>query len=367
MKPKSFILALFIITLFQGGCASPPNNSLILTPLRPDPLTPTQQSSAYPTAVVSDNIPLKQYSHSTSRFSINYPDNWQFFERADGVVFIEPGNHAGYSVFFSDVGESYPPEKISQYLATFLANNFVDSASKFSAYYTKPETDGSMVVRFTSIDPKLGKAISEVQVFQRDTIVFILLINTAEEQWTISRSKLKQLVNSFKPLDTKPAVKATATPIPIEWILIGPTSNQFGFFYPNNWKILAKDESLVSVAMADQDIIFTAKSYVAPQSIDDPNAARKAAETYLETVKKQYGNMQNRPPTEFPLDKMSGTTIDFLYKNEVGIDMAGSVITAVSNGKIYQLVFTAPAILFKESLNWFNPMYKSFKVLDEEN
>jgi hypothetical protein len=46
--------------------------------------------------------------------------------------------------------------------------------------------------------------------------------------------------------------------------------------------------------------------------------------------------------------------------------MAGSLITAVSEGQLYRITFLAPAEMYEGALQWFNPMYKSFTILPAE-
>ena len=73
-----------------------------------------------------------------------------------------------------------------------------------------------------------------------------------------------------------------------------------------------------------------------------------------------------QPVADFPLDTLTGLTIDFLYTTEEGVEMAGSIIAATSEDKLYRIIFTAPAELYEFTLQWFNPMYKSFKILPAE-
>ncbi len=363
------IVVAFILT----GCGGVTANQPVFTPVQPDPTsTPTIPSAgsvpvSTPTSVVSDQVTTSNYTHSTNRFSINYPENWQFFERSDGVVFIEPGDQAGYSLVFNDVGEEYSEEELNRYLVTFVAQNFVDEKSGFSPISQEQRADGSIIAQFASIDPHLGPAINEVRVWQQDTIVFLLFISATEEQWHISHHKLQNLADTFVSLDTSPIVESPPTDEPPVWLLIGPTKNQFGFFYPSDWEILQQDETLVVVAMPDHDITFEGSVYDWPEAKDNPvGAAEQAALAYLETLSKEHRNVQNQPLTEFPLDTATGATIDFLYTTKEGTDMAGSVITAASKGKIYQMVFTSPAAIYESALQWFNPMYKSFKILSPE-
>lgn len=364
--------ALLTIIFVSTGCGGAPSSVRSgFTPIRPDPTsTPAAVSTgsapaSLPTSVVSDQVTLSHYN--TNRFSIDYPENWQPFERPDGVVFIEPGDRAGYSVVFNDVDQVYSAEELNQYLVTFVAKNFVKDGSGFSAISQETKADGSIVAQFASIDPNLGPAINEVRLWQHDTIVFVLLISATEEQWQISQQKLQSLADTFTPLDTSPIVVASPTPALPVWLLIGPTGNEFGFLYPSDWKILRREERLVAVAMPEADVTFESSVSDWPKATADPTeAAQAAALTYLETLSDDYENIRHQPLTEFPLDTVSGATIDFLYTTKEGTEMAGSVITAASRGKLYRVVFTSPAKYYQGLLQWFNPMYKSFKILSPE-
>ena len=367
--PLTLIAALFV--LLGCGNSTTPNRSDFV-PIRPDPAKTPIDASAHkpplntPPSDVSNPASLNNYTHFTNRFSINYPHNWQFFERPDGVVFVKPDNQAGYSLFFYDVGQSYSTQELNQYLATFVAENFVKKGTEFTAINQEQKTDGSVVAQFSSLDPTLGPAINEVQVQQHDTIVFISLISANEKQWTVSYNTLRDLTDSFTPLDTTPLVDTPATGEPPVWVLIGSTSNTFGFLFPSNWEILHQDETSVSVAIPDSQIIFTASSFDWPETDNNSEAAQEAALAYLETISKKSKEIQSQPLTEFPLDTLSGATIDFLYTTEDDIQMASSVITAANHGKMYQIIFTSPAELYGGALQWFNPMYKSFKILSPE-
>lgn len=285
-------------------------------------------------------------------------------ERPDGVVFLDPGDQAGYSVFFAEVGQKYTEEQLKQYLATFVAKNFAQKESQFSPMSQEKLADNLIVAQFASTDPKLGQAISEVRVLQKETFVFVVYINTTKEQWQLSQEQFHRLAESLAVLDTKPAAATTPTEEPPQWLLIGPTENAFGFYYPSNWQIVRQDESSVSVMMPQTDMVFEAKVSKWTGAEEGAEAAKKAAEQYVETLKKNYQNVQSRSPEKFPLDQISdGATIDYLYTGAEGKSVAGSVITGVSQGKLYQVVFSSSAELNQIALNWFNPMYKSFKIL----
>lgn len=364
---RLFFLALVVslAVMLLGGCGSPAPRA-IFTPIRPDP-TATPTAPGRPTSVVPGQAARANYTHPTGRFSIAYPESWQPYEQPDGVVFIDPGSHAGYSVTFTEVEETYSDEELNQYLVSFVASNFAGAGTNFKAISQEQKADGVVVAQFSSRDPFLGQAISEVRVQQKDNVIFFLLINAVEEQWDISRQELQRLLDTFVPQGAGPAAAATPTEELPAWTLIGPTSNRFGFLYSDAWDILNQDETSVAVGMAGNEVTFEAKVVDLPGIGEDaPTAARQAALTYVDNLAGEYENVQSLPPQEFPLDTLTGSTIDFLYTNHAGIDMAGSVITAVQAGELYQIVFLSPAETYQAALEWFNPMYKSFRILPQD-
>lgn len=367
-----FLLEFFILIGLIGCGGKTPIGQTGFIPISPDPTSTPNLHGASGTpggssnSVVPEQIAITTYTHPDNRFSIDYPANWQIFERPDGVVFVDPDDQAGYSVVFNDAAQSYSEEELNQYLVTFVANNFVDEESGFSALSQETRGDGSVVAQFSSMDPNLGPAINEIRVAQHDTLVFVVMISTTEEQWQISRAKLQGLANSFSPLDTSPIVGAVPRTEPI-WVLIGSTHNQFGFLYPSDWIILQQDDAIVRVKMEDYDIIFEGSVTDGPFEKDDlQSAAEEAAQAFVDGLSEKYKDVQSRSIAEFPLGQVNGVTIDFLYTTEDGTTMAGSVIAAASDDKIFRTVFTAPAPLYKTALQWFNPMYKSFKILPSD-
>lgn len=310
---------------------------------------------------------MSSFTHSSGRFSISYPDNWQFFERPDGVVFIDPGDHAGYGVFFSDAGQVYSEQELNQYLVTFVAKNFVDKDAGFKPISQETMADGSVVAQFSSKDPNLGQATNEIRVLQQDTSVFVLYFSATETQWQVSENQLHRLADTFTILDTSPITVTPPAAEQPEWALIGPTTPTFGFLYPSNWEILRQDETSVTVGMPETDLVFEASVTDLPTTQDQAEAAEKAAQNYIDTLNKDYKDVQNRPPEKFQLDQVTnGATIDFIYTAADGDGKAGSIITAASDGKLYQVVFSSSAGAYEAALQWFNPMYKSFKILPAE-
>ncbi len=375
--PRSLAGGRFFIVFLLGaiaimalaGCGGPaPASRPTFVPIRPDPTaTPTLASSqpaGVATSVVSDAVDSSRYTHPSQRFSINYPDNWQFFEQDDGVVFIDPGNQAGYSVTFNDADQVYSDQELKQYLVSFVAKNFAREGSDFTALGEENKANGVKVARFSSRDSKLGQQITEVRMQQQDTILFVLLINATPEQWKISHQKLQALADTFTPLDTQPAVEAEPTEELPVWVLIGPTTSAFGFFYPSDWEILRQDENSVAVGMPETDLIFEARVVEVDEKTGED--AEEVALAYLKELSEEYKNVQNVPPQEFPLDTMTGATVDFLYQTPDGTNKAGSIITAIQDGKVYQVTFSSSAGVYQGALQWFNPMYKSFKVLPVE-
>ncbi len=333
----------------------------------PAPATsPTVTPYLTPTSVLPDQIILSKYTHPDNRFSADYPDNWQLFEQPDGMILLDPNGHVGYSVVFTDVGQIYSPEELNQYLVTFVAQNFAGEGSNFQAISQETISDDLVVARFASIDPDLGPAISEVRIFRKDTIIFVVYFSTIEEQWETSHRKLQKLADGFTPLDTSVIAEPSPTPEPPIWTLIGPESKTFGFLYADNWEVLEMEQNLVSVGLSEPPMIFTASKSTWPQAKTDPAASKKAALAHLETLLEEFETIQNLPPADFPLHTATGTTIDFVYTTGEGLDMAGSVITAVNDGNMHKVVFTAPAEFYDAALQWFNPMYKSFKFLEPE-
>jgi hypothetical protein len=224
--------------------------------------------------------------------------------------------------------------------------------------------DESVVAQFAARDPYLGLAINEIRVKQVETIIFISLVSASEAQWAVSETALQKLADTFTPLDTS-SLKTTSEPSeePV-WELTGPASNTFGFIVPSDWETLYRDDSTVTVGLPAEAIRFEATTFAWDGVKPAPAAAQAAALAYLADNAAQYQNLESLAPTEFPLDSSTGATIDFLFTAEDETPMAGSVITAAHEGNLYRLVFTAPAQFYEGALQWFNPMYQSFRFLN---
>ncbi|NJN94622.1 MAG: hypothetical protein HC875_11255 [Anaerolineales bacterium] len=196
----------------------------------------------------------------------------------------------------------------------------------------------------------------------------MLYLSATETQWQISQDGLHHLAETFTILDTTPATTTPPTDEPPEWVLAGPLNSTFGFFYPDDWEILRQDETSVAVGMPETDLVFEASIAAAPTAKDNAEAAQKAAQKYADQLQKDYQQVQTLPAEKFQLDQMTdGATLDFLYTAADGTTKAGSIITAVSEDKLYQVIFSSSAEYYQGALQWFNPMYKSFKILPIED
>lgn len=306
------------------------------------------------------------YTHATQRFSIAHPATWPPFEQPAGVIFIEPNNQAGYSLFFREVGETYEVAQLKQYLVSFISQNFATTEAGFSILSQTESDDGLVKAQFVAPDPLLGEALNEIRVWQVDTMVFVLLLSATQAQWQLSEEKFQALADTFTPLDTgSQEEQRDEEPV---WVLIGPKSHQFSFFSPSDWDIIRQDEEAIVVMMPDTDLRFevSVSTWDGPES--PQKAAEKAALAYLETLSETYREVEHVTLAEFPLAERTatGATIDFLYTTEEGVRTAGSVITAAEEGHLYQIVFTAPAEYYAWALQWFNPMYQNFKMLSPQ-
>jgi hypothetical protein len=362
-----YVIAAILLLQACGNSAEPgPRVNVVTASPTPTATTAAPAPDRTPTSVVS-SASLQSYTHTSNRFRLGYPATWKLVERPDGVILLEPTAKAGYSVVFSDVGKTFDAQELNQYLLTFVAQNFAGEGSNFQPIHQEQAADGTVTVEFGWSDPHLGPTISQLRLFQKDTIVFILHISTAKEQWQVSRKELERLSDTFTPLDTHPEPTVQPPEPPPSWALIGPESKEFGFFYASDWEVLEQSHNSVSVTLSSLGLTFTASNFSWPRVMEDTKAAEKAALAHLEMLRDSYDDVQHLPPGEFPLDTATGSTIDFIYTAGDGTSTAGSVITAAHKGKMHKIVFTAPAEVYDAALQWFNPMYKSFKFLSPDD
>lgn len=365
MKPIKYLWLIVIVAI--TGCGTPTGSNF--APARPDPtatVTSENGVAVTPTSVIGDGMAIITYVHPSNRFQIDYPANWHTVARPDGVVFLDPGDGAGYSINFVDVGETYATTALNQYLVTFVGENYGNFPG-FRLIVQEQQPDGSVSAQFFSEDPTLGRAINEIRVRQVDTIVFITLVTVTEAQWEISRDRLLGLIStSFQPLDTAPPPTPTAEP-PV-WTLIGSTDQRFAFLYSDEWDVASQnDTSVVIIPPEDPQIIFEASHRLWSPPRDDAIAEAIAViENFLLALESQYTNVQRRPVEEFPLDTATGVTVDYLYDTAAGETIAGSMVVVAQGDRVYQVRFQAPAEFYQGALQWFNPMLQSFKILNPD-
>jgi hypothetical protein len=330
----------------------------------PSPV-PTATVTALPTETPIPPLNLSDtvtFTHTNRLFAINHPNDWQIVEQDNGVVVLSPANRMGLTVVFTNAGESYSSAELEQYLLGFIAQNFDQAGADFEALGLEQRADGSIVADFSAQDPEFERMVNQVKVIQQDGVIFLVYASAPETVWQAYSESLQALVNSLAPLETTGLQERT--PEPPVWTLIGPDNREFGFLVSDDWQIINRDQSQVSVQAPTGNMGFTASNFTWPDATADPRAAAEdAVLAHLAELTRIYTDVQHLPPTEFPLDTTTGATIDFVYLDENGETIAGSVITGVGNGKMHKIEFTAPTDFYDTALEWFNPMYRSFKFL----
>lgn len=355
---KCFVLLIFLAAVV--ACTGTPPSAATASLSSPVPTTTAIASSTEVPAASLNLSETVTFTHSSQLFAINRPSDWQIVEQDNGVVALSPVNRAGLTVIFTNNGESYTSTQLEQYLLGFIAQNFDQDGADFKALSLEQRADGSIAADFSVHDPEFERMVSQARVVQQDGVIFLVYSSAPETIWQAYSEPLQALVNSLVPLDTTGL--QMSTPEPPVWTLIGPDSQEFGFLVSNDWQIVYRDQHEVSTESPSGKMRFTASNFTWPDAAN-PQAAQDAALAHLAELTQVYTDVQHLPPTEFPLDTATGATIDFVYIDENGEPVAGSVITGVGNGKMHKVEFTAPTDFYDAALGWFNPMYKSFKFL----
>ncbi len=364
---KDGLYVLWLLALVLAGCSGGPVSPPGPSPGGPTPTRPTQPATLpAPTAPPLQFSPVQTITHSSGLFSVQHPTGWDAFEQPDGAIILEPGKQAGYTIVYSNAGESLTRDALQKFLFNFVATNFGGEQTNLQPLGLEKRADGSVVAQFSTTDPTLGPMVSQVKIFQSGNIIYLIYASATEPVWNSSQSQLRALGNTLQPLDAAAVGLPTPTAAPPEWTLIGPDNKSFGFLVASNWEITRLEDALVSVASPTSGMTFTASSFEWPATDTPQQAALEAATAHLLQVTGSFSNVQQLPPTEFPLDSAAGATIDYVYTDPDGQLVAGSVITGLGNGKMHQIVFTAPAEFYDAALEWFNTMYKSFKFLSPE-
>jgi hypothetical protein len=358
------VTILLIIVLFAPACAgaSPPPATAPLATFTLPTASPTQTPTLVSLALNLSEVVT--YTHSSGTFKMQHPAGWQLFERDDGVITLAPENQAGLTVVFNNVAESYTPAQLEQYLLGFIARNFDQDAPGFEAMRLQQHTDGAVTAVFAAADAEMGLAVNQVRVRQENEVIYLAYTSVPQPAWESAAEPLQWLLESVTPLDT--AATDNPTPTPPVWVLTGPKNQEFGFLMATDWEIVERGDNRIELVSPSGKMTFVADNFVWPAARTDPHASREAALAHLAQLTEVYSDVQSLPPQPFPLDDATGATIDFIYTGTDGQQVAGSIITGVSNGKMHKIVFSAPVDFYDAALEWFNTMYKSFRFLSPE-
>ena len=340
------LTALFVLS----ACGSTTNATI-------RPATPPARATPPTTGpiLVQDAI-LQTYTHTPSqRFSIAYPADWDVLEQPNGVLFIEPANRAGYSVFISQTQIEDP----NTYALQFVQDNF--GASNTFQILSKTET----TIQFKGDDTNLGPAVNELTFLPDGDDMFLVLITVVEDEWDEAAEDLREITASLTfSQPATPTPDSTEPDAPPLWLLYGHPSNHFGFLYPDNWQLTDDDRS-VDLVQPEQQYRFSVQVIDAPGAGEDANIVETYTQEQVQLLGEQFETFEALPVTAYQAGQGSGYTADYLYQNEEGLAVAGSIIVTGIDDHLYHVSISAPAVLYDEALEWFNPMLQSFKVLPQ--
>lgn len=358
---STFLLFLALCFLSACGLAS---GQTIATSV-PVPTGQAQPASIRPGVepitdqILFEDIPTQTYTHlSSQHFSIDYPLNWQVFDQANGVVFVDPTDRAGYRVVFSPVDTALTAEALRTFALQFVQDNFGDEDS----FEILAQDENQ--IRFKGTDANFGPAMNELSFHQDDKLVYFLLITVVENQWAQAAEGLRDLASS---LTFHPAPESTPTSpnVPPQWALYGHPIEKFAFLYPDTWQITETEQS-VTVTLPEQQFVFSVEVVSAPGAGQDPSVIESFTQEQADQLAQQIEDFEALPLTPYQAGQGSGYTIDYLYTDETGLPVAGSIIATGIGDKLYHISITAPAPIYEQALVWFNPMLQSFQFLPDE-
>jgi hypothetical protein len=362
-KIVTILLRLFLALCFLTACGLAPGQTISTSV--PVPTGQAQPASIQPRVepvtdqILFEDMPTQTYTHlSSQRFSIDYPLNWQFFEQANGVVFVDPTDRAGYRVVFSPVNTALAPEALRTFALQFVQDNFGDEDS-FEILAQDEHT-----IRFKGTDANFGPAMNELSFLQDGELVYFVLITVVENQWAQAAEGLRDLAAS---LTFHPAPELTPTPsnVPPQWALYGHPTEKFAFLYPDTWQITEAEQSVVAT-LPERQFVFSVEVVSAPGAGQDPSIVESFTQEQADKLAQRIDDFQSLPLTPYQAGQGSGYTIDYLYTDETGLPIAGSIIATARGDKLYHISITAPALVYEEALVWFNPMLQSFQFLPDE-
>lgn len=334
-------------------------------PALPGPTeAPTPAFGVTPTSVVPAGVSLQTYLSPDQRFSIDYPANWQPFERDNGVVFLDPGAQAGYGVYFQDIPEPYTAAELADFATAFVTTNYGDDPG-FQIVDRADDLLGASIIDFRSADDVLGPAMNEAIVTQFGTSVYLVVLSVTEEQWALSADALRQLTNSLQ-VNPAPAAAAVTPALdePPQLNLYVHSSGHFGFVYATDWS-LDEEETSVRVTSPGGDFTFLVELIPQPGAGEDLALSQEHATAYVDRLAAQFPDLQRLPPTEFSLSGTTGSTIDYVYTDEAGALQAGSIIVVGHKDEFQRVILASPAAFWDTALEWFNVMMQGYRILEE--
>lgn len=357
---KYFPLIILLILLSACGTGAP----VAVTALPPAPAVP-QPAQALPTlspdTLVFDNVPRQIFTHPSGLFSIEYPDNWQVFEQANGVIFVDPTLRAAYGVLFSQADTELSAPELGRFAEQFVRTQYA-AEDGFEILTTE-----GPVIRFKSRNASLGEAVTEFTVARQKTMIFFTQVMVVSSLWQNSAPAVRELAHSLQldpaQIPTLPA--ATPTPAgPPAWALYTHPGGNFAFLYPDNWTVSAT-ESGVQAVWPEKEFIFDVQIIPAPSV--SAETARADLEQQAATLKTQFTDAQMLPVEAYQANQITGYTFDYLYTPPSGAAIAGSMIAVGVKDTLYRITISAPAPTYEAALEWFNMIMSSFQILDGQN
>ncbi len=360
MKLSSTFVTMVLLVLIVTACstASPASNSIPVPtgPARPQPTAPSTAATPTSDRVLFENIPRQTYTDPAAQFSIEFPANWQPVPQpTGGVVFIDPTHRAAFGVQFTPTDRQLPPEALEDVAVQYARRNFGDDPS----FAIMSRTAG--VVQFASTDPNLGHAIFEVTATQHGQMVYLTQITVVDALWNTTASALRNLTVSLQVLKTTPVSPVPTATLPPSWLLYTNPAYHVAFLYPSNWE-LSETENTVQVVWTAQKFTFAVKFLLAPGGMTLAKV-EASVQDRLDSLADAHADFAASPITEYQVADATGYTADYRYTDADGVPLVGSVIAVEKDGTLYHVSLIAPQLTAQVSLDWFNPMLESFKIV----
>lgn len=355
---KYFPLVALLILLSACGTGAP-SVATALPPAVPQPTL--AQPTHSPDTLVFDNVPRQTFTHPSGLFSIEYPDNWQVFEQANGVIFVDPTLRAAYGVLFSQADTTLSAPELGRFAEQFVRTQYAAEEG-----FEMLAAEGT-VIRFKSRNASLGEAVTEFSVAQQKTMIFFTQVMVGSALWQNSAPAVRALAHSLQldPAQISALPAATPTPTgPPAWALYTHSGGNLAFLYPDNWTV-TETESGVQAAWPEKAFIFDVQIIPAPAV--SAEVAQADLQQQAEALKTQFTDAQMLPVEAYQVNRVTGYTFDYLYTPAGGAAVAGSMIAVGVQDTLYRITISAPAPAYNAALEWFNMIMSSFQILDGKN